>query len=101
MNEIKHFFGGGVYAKQMLLPRNYSAVTHKHKYDHLSILAYGRVVVAVDGKQLIYEAPSCITIEANKEHSILAVEDAVWYCIHATEETDADKVDKVLIKEGE
>jgi hypothetical protein len=29
------------------------------------------------------------------------LQDAVWFCIHATEETNPDKVDEVLImKEG-
>jgi hypothetical protein len=30
-------------------------------------------------------------------HSIEALEDTVWFCIHATEETDPTKVDEVLI----
>jgi hypothetical protein len=29
---------------------------------------------------------------------IEALEDAVWFCIHATDETDPEKVDKVLIE---
>ena len=94
---IAHFFSDGVYAKQMLLLENHSVQTHKHEYDHLSILAMGRVVVAVDGKQLIYTAPSCIEIKAGQEHSILAVENSVFYCVHRTDETDIDKIDEVLI----
>lgn len=57
--------------------------------------------MTLDGEKFTYTAPACIEILADKEHSILALDDAVWYCIHATEETDADKVDEVLIKEGE
>jgi hypothetical protein len=30
----------------------------------------------------------------------MALEDSVWYCIHATEETDVNNIDEVLIKEG-
>jgi hypothetical protein len=32
---------------------------------------------------------------------ITAVEDAHWFCIHATTETDSDKVDEVLIMKEE
>ena len=99
VEEVTHFFSDGVYAKQMLLLENHSAQTHVHKYDHLSILAYGRVVIAVDGKQIIYNAPACIEIKAGQEHSILAVEDSVFYCVHATKEKDETKIYSELIKE--
>ena len=98
---IQHHFSSGVYAKQMLLPKGYFAVSHAHKYDHLSILASGKVIVTTDDSKHTYTAPACITIEKHKNHSVAALEDAVWFCIHATEETDESKVDDVLImKEG-
>lgn len=98
---IQHHFSSGVYAKQMLLPKGYFAVSHAHKYDHLSVLASGKVIVTTDDSEHTYIAPACITIEKHKNHSVTALEDAVWFCIHATEETDASKVDDVLImKEG-
>jgi len=98
---IQHHFSSGVYAKQMLLPKGYFAVSHAHKYDHLSILASGKVIVTTDDSEHTYIAPACITIEKHKNHSVAALEDAVWFCIHATEETDESKVDDVLImKEG-
>lgn len=97
----QHHFSSGVYAKQMMLPKGYFALSHAHTYDHLSILASGAVVIKTDNKEEYYEAPACITIEKNTHHSITALEDAVWFCIHATEETDAEKIDEVLImKEG-
>jgi quercetin dioxygenase-like cupin family protein len=98
---IQHHFSSGVYAKQMMLPKGYFAVSHAHNYDHLSVLASGKVIVRTDDSEQTYTAPACITIEKHKNHSVTALEDAVWFCIHATEETDASKVDDVLImKEG-
>ena len=29
---------------------------------------------------------------------IVALEDSVWFCVHATEETDKDKIDQVLVE---
>jgi len=46
----------------------------------------------------VVQAPACINVEANKVHSIVSLEDCVWFCIHATEETDAENIDKVLIE---
>ena len=96
-----HHFSSGVYAKQMHLPAGHAAVSHKHAYDHLSILAAGAVVVATDEGSLTFRAPACLTIKAGMNHSITALEDVTWFCIHATEETDPKQVDRVLIqKEG-
>ncbi len=63
------------------------------------ILAKGKVKVVVDDEVFDIEAPHCFNIKANKHHGVLALEDCVWYCIHATDETDIDKIDDVLIKE--
>lgn len=92
-----HHFAAGVYAKQMTLPKGHWAMKHVHDYDHLSILSQGTVVVEVDGVRHGYAAPACILIKAGQEHRIEALSDAVWFCIHATDETDPDKVDAVLI----
>ena len=97
-----HHFSSGLYAKQMHLPKGYFAVSHKHHYDHLSILAKGKAIVKTDlDEGTIYTAPACIEIKKDLNHSITALEDVVWFCIHATSETDVDKVDEVLIKKEE
>jgi quercetin dioxygenase-like cupin family protein len=95
---ISHHFSDGVYARKMLLPAGHFAVTHAHEYDHLSILAAGVVELEADGVVQMLRAPACVTILANTHHQITALEDAVWFCIHATDETDVDKLDEVLIR---
>ena len=96
---IVHHFSHKVYAKQMLLPGKHYAETHEHNYDHMSILATGAVLVTIDGKSEYYAGPSVIHIKAGQKHRIEALTDAVWFCVHGTEETDPDKIDLVLIKE--
>jgi quercetin dioxygenase-like cupin family protein len=96
--DIKHYFSGREYAKRMTLPAGHYAETHRHTYDHLSILASGRVEVTIDGVTTAYEGPDCITIRSGAEHRIEALTDSVWFCVHATEETDEANVDEVLIE---
>lgn len=91
-----HYFGGGVYAKEMHLPAGSFVVQHKHEFDHLSVLAIGRVYVGVDDAVSEYSAPACIVIKAGANHVVEAIEDAVWYCVHATDCTDAGAVDNQL-----
>ena len=97
---IKHHFSAGVYAKEQKLAKGYMVETHAHKYDHLSIMSGGPVEVECNGESTLYVGCACITIKAGVKHKITALGDSVWFCIHATDETDPEKVDEVLIMEG-
>ena len=95
-----HNFSDGLYAKEMTIPKDFFVVQHIHSFCHLSILAKGKVIVRTDNSENTYSAPSCIEIKSGIHHSIQALEDSVWFCIHATDEKDESKVDEVLIKRG-
>lgn len=95
-----HHFSDGLYAKEMRIPAGYVAGTHAHQYSHLSILASGRAIVRTDEQSKEYRAPACLEIKSSVHHTIEALEDCVWFCIHATDESDPDKVDVVLIEKG-
>lgn len=96
---IAHHFVGGVYCKEMSIPEDYQVVSHKHAYDHMSVLTSGCVIVEADGEQETYWSPAIINIKAGVEHSVIAVNGpAHWLCIHATDCTDIEKVDEVLIE---
>ena len=94
---IHHHFSSGVYAKETRIPAGYVLVQHAHKHDHLSILASGSVEMVVDGVRSIVDAPACLTIAAGKHHGVKSLTDVVWYCVHATDCTDEDDIDEVLI----
>ena len=95
---MKHHFSHGLYAKESVIPAGQMLMQHKHNYSHLSILAMGKVIVCVDEETSIVEGPACIEIAAGKHHAVKALTDCVWFCIHATDETDPSKVDEVLIQ---
>jgi len=98
---IEHYFGAGVYAKETRIPAGNVLVQHKHKFDHLSILASGSIELMVDDERKIVHAPACLTIEANKHHGVKSLTDVVWYCIHSTDCTDTNEIDEVLIVAGD
>lgn len=86
-----------MYTKETRIPAGYVLVQHAHKHDHLSILASGSVELLVDGVRSVVHAPACLTIAAGKHHGVKSLTDVVWYCIHATDCTDENEVDEVLI----
>ena len=94
--EVEHYFAGRLYAKMYRMPARTAIGKHVHDYDHLSVLAKGHVVVDIDGECTAHCAPCVLTIKAHKVHVIRSVTNAVWYCIHATDETDPEKVDEAL-----
>lgn len=96
---ISHHFGGGIYCKLMRIKEDHEVVSHKHNYDHLSMLFSGCVIVEADGVQKTYWSPDVIEIKAGIDHSVIAVNGpAIWGCTHATDCTDVSKVDEVLIQ---
>jgi quercetin dioxygenase-like cupin family protein len=97
--DIQHFFSSGVYVRQMHLPAGHFAQSHRHKFEHVSILAQGEVLLEVDGTTTRHCAPACITIAANAVHTITAMRDTTWFCIHATNETKVANIDYQLIQE--
>ena len=93
---VEHFFCDGLYAKKMTMKKGYVVGKHIHDFTHVSALKSGRVLLGVDGVFQTYIAPCYITIEENKSHTIEALEDSKWFCIHLTDETDCEKIDANL-----
>lgn len=95
--EIIHHFSSGVYAKEVRIPSGATLLQHKHKYDHMSILASGLARVIVNERTTLYEAPAVIDIHAGEAHTVQALSDCVWFCVHPTNETDPAKIDSEVI----
>lgn len=87
---IKRVFheADGLFSVEMHIPAGLKISKHTHGYSHLSFLAKGIVEVSYAGSPKLYKAPACVLIPASVDHEITAVTDAVWYCTHATEESN-------------
>ena len=97
---VAHHFGGGVYAKETVIPAGVELAQHAHPHDHLSILSRGRVLLEAGDERREIGAPACLTLKAGVPHKVTALTDVLWYCIHATEETDPAKVDTSILTGG-
>jgi len=76
---------------------------HKHTWDHLTLLAHGKLSVNIEGVTTEFSAPHMIYIQKDREHTLTALEDnTVAYCIHALRNPDGsgDILDPSMIPEG-
>lgn len=76
---------------------------HTHQFDHLTLLASGRLQVTVEGNVSEFAAPNMIYIKKDKMHELVALEpNTVAYCIHALRigENVDDIVDPDMVPEG-
>ncbi len=97
--DLKHHFSSGVYAKETRIPAGLRLKQHAHPFDHMSILASGTVRVRADGWVESFRGPAVLEMKAGVVHEVEAVTDATWFCLHATDETDPDKVDQRILGE--
>lgn len=80
-----NYSGAGVGVKQVLLKAGQMVIQHKHKFSHLSVLVYGKVTVKTDEMEKELEGPEAMVIEAHINHMVTAHTDALWLCVHNTE----------------
>jgi quercetin dioxygenase-like cupin family protein len=78
-------------------------IGHTHQFDHLTLLAKGKLKVTVDDVATEFTAPHMIYIRADKVHELVALTDeTVAYCIHALRDGNGvdDIIDPSMIPEG-
>lgn len=77
---------------------------HTHCFDHLTLLASGKLKVIVDSVESEFIAPHMIYIRKDKHHELIALEDnTIAYCIHALRDGDGvdDIIDPAMIPSGQ
>ena len=77
-------------------------IGHTHQFDHLTLLAKGKLKVTVEGVATEFTAPHMIYIHKDKVHELEALTDeTVAYCIHALRDKDSNEIlDPSMIPEG-
>mgnify|MGYP000562464335 CR=1 FL=1 len=77
-------------------------VGHTHQFDHLTLLAKGKLKVTVEGVVSEFTAPHMIYIHKDKVHELQAlVDETVAYCIHALRDKETNEIlDPSMIPAG-
>ncbi len=66
---------------------------HSHPFDHVTLLAKGKLEITVEGKTTEFTAPKMIFIAAKKKHKLVALEDdTLVFCIHALRDIETGDI---------
>lgn len=98
--DLVHHFGddgSGVYVKETRIPAGAELGMHTHTFTHKSVLAVGRVVLITAGERREIDAPAVLTLKQGQSHEVQALTDVVWLCIHASTESDPERIDHTLV----
>lgn len=95
---LKHSFAPGVYVREIFIPKGTCVVGKIHKHKHPNILLSGEVLVITEfGGREHLKAPLSMISEAGTKRVVYAIEDTTWITIHATCETDLEKIEDFVI----
>lgn len=89
---IWHHFAPGLYARKMLIPKGTVLTGAVHKTEHLCIVSGDIEVTTDDGVRRITDQHMVISSKPGAKRAGYAHEDTFWTTIHATNETDLDKL---------
>lgn len=71
---------------------------HAHQFDHMTLLAKGRMSIRINDEVSEFSAPQMIYIKAGLQHELTALSDGVVaYCVHALREESGDIIDADMI----
>lgn len=95
MSEMGYF--GNIWVKQHYLAKSGqdNGGGHTHHFDHVTLLARGKVQVEVDGYPAKeFTAPTFIVIKKEHKHRFTALEDdTLYYCVFALRDVDGELTD--------
>jgi hypothetical protein len=100
--QLTHHFADGVYARELFIPKDAVIVGKIHRFGHLNFLVKGDISVLTEHGVRRLKAPAVITSAPGIKRAGYAHEDTIWITVHATQETDVDRIeDQVICKSFE
>lgn len=92
---IEHLFAAGNYARTMTIPADSVVVGKIHKHEHLNFLSEGTIsVMTEDGGVITHTAPQHFVSPPGTKRAVYTHTKTVWTCVHPTDKTDIDEIEK-------
>ena len=92
--ETKHTFANGVYAREMIAPKDVILTGKIHRYPCINIVAKGKFLIVTEEGEYEAEAPYTFVSGAGVKKAMCALEDSVFITVHPWEgEEDLDAIE--------
>lgn len=88
---------GGVYAREVFIPKGSCVAGKVHKYEQLNIMSQGEMWLASDTKVIRVKAPFTVISPPGTFRIAYALEDTVWTTIHGTNEKDLAVIEQQFV----
>lgn len=94
---VTHRFGPGIYIREVFMPKGALIVGHHHTTPHVNIMLTGVIgLLNDDGTETVLHAPQTFVAQPGRKVAYI-YEDVVWQNVHATEETDVEKLEAMFL----
>jgi len=94
---VNHRFSGGIYAREITIPKGTLLTGRIHKFDHFDIMLSGDVSVSTDtGEVKRLTGLNIMEGKAGKKRAGYAHEDTHWITFHCAEERDPTEMYQFL-----
>lgn len=87
-------FYGNVFVRSWSMQRGQSGPSHKHTFDHMTIVTRGKVRVDIEGGSSFQVTEGgFFPVPKEQEHQVTALEDSVFWCVFAIRDQEGNVVD--------
>ena len=94
---LKHTFADGLYIREMKAPKGMINVSKLHKTNHPYFILEGDVSILTEKGIIRLKGPCSGITKAGTKRIVYFHEDTTWITVHATQETDLEKIEEEVI----
>lgn len=94
---LEHKFAPGIYLRTISMPAGTFIIGQEHKTEHFNVVLSGKARVLIDGEVSTITGPCTFISGVGIRKVLLILEDMKWSTVHATSETDVEKLEDLLI----
>lgn len=92
-----HRFAEGLYVREIVIPKGTLLTGKIHKASHVNIISKGDITVMTEDGLMRIKAPFTMISKPGTKRVGYAHEDTVWTTVHATQETNLEKIEETLV----
>ena len=95
--KLTHKLVDGAYVREIFVPAGFLLTTKIHKVCHPFFAMKGKCSVFTENGEVTIEAPHWGITFPSTKRLIYAHTDTIWVTVHATKETDLEKIEEQII----